>query len=293
MNSVIATESIPVLEIRNLRIDFDQYGHGLHRRVVTPVVDMSVTAHAGEVVALVGASGAGKSLVGLATMGLLPANAIEHGSVSFRGTRLTPEQRRSLTGTAMTLLPQSATFLDPVTRVGTQLRRAARLAGLPDPRRAAQEALARRDLPAATLRLYPHQLSGGMARRVLFAIATLGRPEVVFADEPTPGLHPEVAHEVIADIRGLADDGAAVVLVSHDLDLVLGIADRVVVVRAGHTLEEASPQQFSGDGSRLAHPYSRALWRALPAHGFNLPEGVPGIAGISADATDARVAVPA
>ncbi|GIF77223.1 ATP-binding cassette domain-containing protein [Asanoa siamensis] len=259
-----------VLSIANLAISFHQYERGLRRRTVTPVVDMSLTAYAGEVLAVVGASGAGKSLVGLATMGLLPPNATESGSIRFRGTLVTTADRRRLAGREMTLLPQSGSFLDPLARVDSQLRRAARLAGLADPAATARAVLERRGLPARTGRLYPHQLSGGMTRRVLFGMATLARPALVFADEPTPGLHPASVAEVLADIRGLADDGAAVVLVTHGIDQALTIADRVVVCRAGRTIEEATPARFHD--SALREPYSRALWQALPSHGFRLPD---------------------
>lgn len=264
----------PVLTVSHLAIAFHQYERGLRRRTVTPVIDMSLTARAGEVVAVVGASGAGKSLIGLAIMGLLPPNAEETGTISFRGAPLTSAGRRALAGREMTLLPQSGTYLDPLARVGAQLKRAAHLAGLPDPENAALAVLERRGLPPQTRRLFPHQLSGGMTRRILFGIATLSRPALVFADEPTPGLHPASVTEVLADIRGLADSGSAVVLVTHDIDQALTVADSVVVCQAGRTVEDAKPAQFTGDGSALRHPYSQALWQALPTHGFRLPDEV-------------------
>nr|NLD41844.1 ABC transporter ATP-binding protein [Actinomycetales bacterium] len=263
----------PVLRIEHLAISFHQYERGLRRRTVTPVVDMSLEAYAGEVLAIVGESGAGKSLVGMATLGLLPPNAEESGVVRFHGRALDHGARRRLAGHEVGLLPQSPAFLDPLSRVGTQLRRAAKLAGITDSRGAASEALQRRGMAPSVMRLYPHELSGGMARRVLFALATMAAPQLIFADEPTPGLHESSAAEVLADIRGLADSGSAVILVSHDIDQALTIANRVVVVRAGRTLEQAVPSQFAGDGSALRHPYSRALWRALPRHGFELPAG--------------------
>lgn len=269
-----------VLDVEHLQISFSQYGRGLRRRTVTPVVDMSLDVGAGEVVAVIGASGAGKSLVGLAVIGLLPLNAHESGSVRFRGRAVDAGERRALAGRRMALLPQSPAHLDPLMRVGAQVARAARLAGLPDPDSAARAALERRGLAARVDRLFPHELSGGMARRVLFAMATLGEPELIFADEPTPGLDPASAAEVIDDIRSLADAGSAVVLVSHDISIALPVADRVVVVRRGRTIESASPEQFSGDGSRLAHPYSRELWRALPQQDFALP-GRRSLAGVS------------
>lgn len=276
--SVSRTET-PLLDVEHLQISFNQYGRGLRRHTVTPVVDMSLDVHAGEVVAVIGASGAGKSLVGLAVMGLLPANAHESGTVRFRGREVDAAERRALAGQRMALLPQSPAHLCPLTRVGSQVDRAARLAGLPDPESAARMALERHGLAARVDRLFPHELSGGMARRVLFAMATLGEPDLIFADEPTPGLDPGSAAEVIHDIRSLANAGSAVVLVSHDISIVLPIADRVVVVRRGRTLDTALPEQFSGDGARLSHPYSRELWRALPQQEFVLP-GRRSLAGL-------------
>ncbi len=268
----MSASASPVLEVSHLSVSFSQYERGLRRRTVTPVIDMSLSVLAGEVVVLVGESGAGKSLIGLAAMGLLPPNAREAGTISYRGVVTSPEERRALAGSQMALLPQSTSFLDPRARVGSQLRRGAELAGLRKPRAVAQEVVERFALPRSTLRLYPHQLSGGMARRVLFSLATLARPRLVFADEPTPGLDPDSAAEIIAAIRDLADEGSAVILVSHDMETALKIADRIVVCRAGRTVEEATPVQFNGDGGRLRHGYSRALWRALPAQGFHLLE---------------------
>lgn len=259
---------VPLLEVSGLSVTFHQYTRGLHRRTVTPVVDISLRAYAAEVLVVVGASGAGKSLVGLAVFGLLPANAEQHGTIAYKGRALSPAVRKELTARDIALLPQSPTFLNPVQRVGTQLTRVARLAGAGDPRDLTRSLLERYRLPPETARLYPHQLSGGMARRVLFAMATMARPSVVFVDEPTPGLDPETARDVLTDLRRLADEGSAIVLVSHDIDQALTIADRVVICHAGRTIEEALPVQFRGDGSALSQPYSRALWNALPRNGF-------------------------
>ena len=126
----------------------------------------------------------------------------------------------------------------------------------------------RLDLPDGTDRQYPHELSGGMARRVLTATATVGQPLLVLADEPTPGLHPAVVAETLAGLRAMADDGAAVVLITHDLLGALEVADTVAVFYAGTTVEVAPAHRFSGRGSGLRHPYTRALWAALPGHGF-------------------------
>jgi peptide/nickel transport system ATP-binding protein len=160
-----------------------------------------------------------------------------------------------------------------VMRVGSQVARAAVLAGSKDPSSSAREAMKRLDLPGRAAGLYPHELSGGMARRVLTATATVGRPQLILADEPTPGLQPEVVKETLKGLRSMADDGAAVVLITHDLVGALGVADKVAVFYAGTTVEVTSVANFSCDGERLRHPYSRALWKALPANGFRILPG--------------------
>jgi peptide/nickel transport system ATP-binding protein len=262
---------VTVLRIENLTVSFVQYERGLRRRVVPGLTGMDLDVASGEVVALVGASGAGKSLLAHAVLGLLPPNAVEGGRVLVDGTEIAPPARRRLAGRNVVLLPQSVTFLDPVTPVGRQIRRSARLARLPDPRAAAVEALQRHGLGPEVLRQYPHELSGGMARRVLVAMATLGRPRVILADEPTPGLQQESAETVLAELRARADAGCGVVLITHDLIAALGVSDRVVICDAGRTVDAAAPTDFRGDGEHLAHPYTRALWQALPTHGLRVP----------------------
>ncbi|MGY2130052.1 ATP-binding cassette domain-containing protein [Blastococcus sp. SYSU DS0617] len=263
-----------VLEVRGLEIDFVQYERGLRRRTVRALTGMDLTAVAGEVVALVGASGAGKSLLAHAALGLLPPNAVERGDVVLDGERLDAAARRRHAGRGMTLLPQAASFLDPLSPVGRQVRRSARLAGSDDPRRAAADALERRGLGPEVLGRYPHELSGGMARRVLVAMATLSDPRVLLADEPTTGLPPADVRRTLGELRTMADDGCAIVLITHELRAAVEVADRVVICRDGRTVDVADPAAFTGDGDALAHPYTRALWQALPGNGFRVAEGV-------------------
>lgn len=264
----------PVLEVRGLEVDFLQYERGLRRRTVSALTGMDLTAAAGEVVALVGASGAGKSLLAHAVLGLLPPNAVERGEVLLDGEPLDPAGRRRHAGRGMTLLPQAASFLDPLSTVGTQVRRSATLAGHADPHRAATEALERRGLGPEVLRRHPHELSGGMARRVLVAMATMSDPRVLLADEPTTGLPSENVRTTLQEFRAMADAGSAIVLITHELRAALEVADRVVICRDGRTVDAADPAAFTGDGAALDHPYTRALWQALPGNGFRVAEGV-------------------
>lgn len=270
-----ATPSSTLLEVEHLSVSFSQYERGLRRRTVTPVSDMSLAVGAGEVVALVGASGAGKSLLGHGVLGLLPPNGTASGTVRWRGEDLDLSARRALAGTEVALLPQSLTHLDPTATVGAQVRRAARLAGCSrrEARVRAREAVLARGLDEDVLDLFPHQLSGGMGRRVLTAAALIGDPSLVVADEPTPGLATASVTAVLAHLRGLADGGAGVLLITHELTGALEVADRVVVVDRGRTVDEVPATAFSGDGEDLEHPYTRALWQALPANGFRMPDG--------------------
>lgn len=257
-----------LLDVRDLSVTFTQYERGLRRVRLEVVTGLDLAVDAGELVAVVGASGSGKSLLAHAVLGVLPGNAETGGEIRYDGAPLDEARREVLRGREIALVPQSMTFLDPLARVGSQTRRAATLAGVADPAAATAEAYARLDLPAGSDRRHPHELSGGMARRVLTATATVGRPRLVFADEPTPGLHEAAVSETLRGLRALADDGAAVVLITHDLERALPIADRVAVFYAGTTVEVAPTSAFAGDGSALRHPYSRALWQALPRNGF-------------------------
>jgi peptide/nickel transport system ATP-binding protein len=143
--------------------------------------------------------------------------------------------------------------------------------------------------------MYPFQLSGGMARRVLLAPAVLSGARLVVADEPTPGLTEELAVEALRNLRELADGGCGVLLITHDINLALDIADTVSVFYAGQTVETASAQDFTSDdgapvttaarkdGPRLRHPYTKALMRALPQNGF---EPLPGFQPYAGTATE-------
>ena len=122
--------------------------------------------------------------------------------------------------------------------------------------------------------LYPFQLSGGMARRVLIATSQMTRPELVVADEPTPGLSYDLAVEVLRQFRSMADQGAGVLLITHDLDLSLLVADRIAVFYGGTIIEIASANAFTGLGEKLEQPYSRALWNALPQNQFTVIKDV-------------------
>ena len=259
-----------MLSVRNLSVSFARYDRGLRQRDLVAISDLDLSVAAGEVVAVVGASGAGKSLLAHAVLGVLPANATVGGEIAFKGAPLTPARAEALRGREIALVPQSVAYLNPLLRVGRQVRRAAELAGRP--RREAAAAAAAQfgayRLAADVGRRYPFEVSGGMARRVLMATATAGRADLLIADEPTNGLDGPVARESVRMLRAWADAGKAVVLITHDIETALEVADRVAVFRDGRTVETAPAAAFAGAGERLAEPYSRALWRALPQNDF-------------------------
>lgn len=258
----------PLLEVDGLQITFVQYTRGLRRQRLEVITGLDLAVRPGELVAVVGASGSGKSLLAHAVLGVLPHNARVAGRITYDGAPLDERRLRGLRGREIALIPQSVAHLDPVATAGSQVVRAAQLTGAAAPATAARASMERLDLPATTADRYPHQLSGGMARRVLTATATVAAPRLVIADEPTPGLHPAVVRETLDGLRSSADEGAAVVLITHDLLSALPIADRVAVFYAGTTVETAPASAFEGDGDALHHPYTRALRDALPGQGF-------------------------
>jgi len=258
-----------MLEIRNLSVHFSSYSKGLKRKSVCTIRSLDLTANAGQVVAVVGQSGAGKSLLAHAVLGILPSNSTVSGDITFKGHRITPESAERFRGRDIALIPQSVAFLNPLLHVGTQIARAAVLNGLParEAKKAALLALERYGLPSHIYKCFPFQLSGGMARRVLTATATVGSASLLFADEPTNGLDVATAQETLKHLRELADIGKAVVLITHDIEAALQVADKVSVFCGGVTIEEASATDFINSG-RLRHPYSVALWSSLPNNRF-------------------------
>jgi len=256
---------MPILEVKDVTISFKQYVSGLRQRELEVISGFNVSVSEGEVLAVVGASGSGKSLLAHAILGILPANATMGGEILFEGERLTARRQEALRGTDIALIPQSVASLDPLMRVGAQVRTSVKVG---DPEQEQRSVFERYRLRPETAKLYPFQLSGGMARRILVSTAVVSGARVIIADEPTPGLDPESLSQALGYFRELADKGAAVMLITHDIESALAIADRVAVFYAGTTVEIAPASDFEGDGSALRHPYTQALWKALPRNEF-------------------------
>ncbi len=258
----------PLLEISHL-------GAALSRPPRAPLLrSIDLAVEPGEVHGLVGESGAGKSTVGKAILGILPpAIALTGGSIVFRGADLLGMPQRQLTqllGSEIALIPQDPmTSLNPARRIGDQLtdglrlRRGMRGAALKKKAVALLEDV-QIGYPERVLARYPHELSGGMRQRVLIAAAFSLDPKLIIADEPTTALDVTVQKEVLRLIRQMQrSHGTGVVFVTHDLGVVAQICDRVTVLYAGMVVEQGRTAEILASPS---HAYTRALLEASPRH---------------------------
>jgi peptide/nickel transport system ATP-binding protein len=258
-----------VLDVRDLRVSFPAAdGHRFY-----PVDGVSFTLDRGETLALVGESGSGKSLTSLALLRLVPQpGRVETGSTIRLGDTdvlsLEGEALRHIRGRRIGMIFQDPmTSLNPVFTVGDQIAESVR-AHLPVSRAEARER-ARALLqevgipdPAGRLDAYPHQLSGGMRQRVMIAIALAAEPEILVADEPTTALDVTVQAQILEVLDSLRRArGMAVLLITHDLGIVAGRADRVAVMYAGQIVEEAPTAELFAHPS---HPYTQGLFASVP-----------------------------
>ncbi len=240
--------------------------------VIRAVRDVSFELRAGETLALVGESAAGKSSIGLALLGLLPGNAtVEAGEARFDGESLLdapPERLRQIRGAEIAMIFQDAqSALTPTISVGDQVAEVYAAHLHLSKKEAQRRALARlrEVLPDAerVAKAYPFQLSGGMAQRVMIAMATALQPRVIIADEPTASLDPGVRQETLGALERLRDEqGVAVLLITHDFGVVARLADRVAVMYAGE-LVEVTDVRTAFRAPR--HPYTFGLLSSLPA----------------------------
>lgn len=257
-----------LLEVRNLRVEFPT-----RRGTLLAIDDISFDIAPGEVLGVVGESGAGKSLTGAAIIGLLePPGRIAGGEILLEGRRidnLTPEQMRSVRGRQIGAVFQDPlTSLNPLYTIGRQLIETIRT-HLP-----LSEALARErairllqdtGIPAAEARIdqYPHQFSGGMRQRVVIALALAAEPKLIVADEPTTALDVSIQAQIITLLKRLCrEHGAAVMLVTHDMGVIAETCDRVAVMYAGRIVEIGPVHEVI---HRPAHPYTVGLMGSIPS----------------------------
>lgn len=258
----------PVIEVDELACVFKGSGSDIFA-----LNGVSLKVMPGEIVALVGESGCGKSVTAMASMGLVPADAIRKisGAIRFEGEevlRLSDREWRELRGRDIGMIFQDPmTALNPMMTIGDQIgevlirheklsRREVRAkvrdlleaTRIPDPERRIHE--------------YPHQLSGGMRQRVVIAMAIACRPRLLIADEPTTALDVTIQAQILRLLEDLREEtGSAIMLITHDLGVVAEVADRTAVIYAGRVVESAPTGQLL-DGPR--HPYTANLMRAAP-----------------------------
>ena len=263
-------DGAPLLEVRDLRTWF-------HTRdgIVKAVDGVSFDVHRGEVLGLVGESGCGKTVTSFSIMGLVPApGKIESGSVSFNGRDLLQMSRKELQqlrGDQISMIfqqPQSS--LNPVFRVGAQIsevfeihRAMKKAAG----KEAAVQMLSKVGIPDPEQRAdaYPHEFSGGMAQRVMIAMALACEPELLIADEPTTALDVTIQAQILDLMRDLQREAnTAVILITHDLGIVAEMADRVAVMYAGEIVEETDVKTLF---AAPKHPYTQGLIGSVPILG--------------------------
>ena len=258
----------PILEVEGLRtLFFTRQG------LVRAVSDLSFHVGRGEVLAIVGESGCGKSITALSIMRLVPTppGRIDAGSVKLEGRELLSldeEEMRAVRGNDISMIFQEPmTSLNPVLTVGEQIAEAVRLhqnISRADARARAVEMLdlVRIPEPAQRAREYPHQMSGGMRQRVMIAMALACNPKVLIADEPTTALDVTIQAQILDLIVKLQQQrGTAVVLITHDLGVVAETAHRVVVMYAGRKIEEAPVEELF---DRPLHPYTHGLMASVP-----------------------------
>ncbi|GMO52597.1 MAG: ABC transporter ATP-binding protein [Termitinemataceae bacterium] len=272
-----------ILTVKNLSVSFKMYDRRLEQKELTVINSLSVSVHKGEIVAIAGSSGSGKSLLAHAILGILPHNSTVKGSIDYRGQPLTHERLEALRGHEIALIPQSVNYLDPLMTAGKQVEG---IFGTPKQ----QEAVfARYGLAPDVARLYPYQLSGGMARRVLLSTAVISGASLIIADEPTPGMSVEMARRAMGHFRELSREGAGVFMITHDIDLAFEYADRIAVFYAGTTVEIAAAADFKEGLTKLRHPYTKALWNAVPQNGFTPIAGGQPVATFIPDASHEEI----
>src|SRR5882762_2356579 len=260
----------PLLEVSHLGIEFPT-----RRGTLVAVDDISLAIAAGEVLGLVGESGAGKSLTGAAIIGLLePPGRIARGEVRLDGRRidnLPHEDMRKIRGREIGAVFQDPlTSLNPLYTIGRQLTETI-TTHLPvngaQARRRAIDLLASTGIPAPERRFdhYPHQFSGGMRQRVVIALALAAEPKLVIADEPTTALDVSIQAQIIALLKRLCrEKGTAVMLVTHDMGVIAETADRVAVMYAGRIVEIGPVRDVV---KHAKHPYTKGLMGSIPSLG--------------------------
>ena len=240
---------------------------------VEAVRDVSLTVEEGEVLAIVGESGCGKSALCKSIMKLLPKTAkIKSGKILADGIDITDYTQRNMSrlrGDLFSMIFQDPmTSLNPTMTIGKQIEEAVRIHNKKMPKKQVKKKvlelmqLVEIDEPEVRISQYPHEFSGGMRQRAVMAIALAGNPKILFADEPTTALDVTIQAQIMALLRNLQkESGMSMILITHDIGLVASMADRVIVMYAGQMIEEAPVKELF---AAPAHPYTKALLQTVP-----------------------------
>lgn len=256
----------PVLSVKNLEVSFSQYTKGLRKRNLKVITNLDIDLYEGEILAVVGSSGSGKSLLAHAILGILPRNSNVEGSIIYKNEILDKKRKEKLRGKEIVLIPQSINYLDPLMKVSDQVKLS--LENKKEASKIQRNIFSKYGLNEKVDKMFPFQLSGGMARKVLLSTALVSDTKVIIADEPTPGLDEKSLNEALGHFRDIADNGCAVLMITHDIDAALKVADKIAVFYAGTTLEVANVVDFKSENEKLRHPYTKALYNALPQNEF-------------------------
>ncbi len=271
----------PLLEVDDIKTHFKT-----ERGLVRAVDGVSFSLERGKTIGIVGESGCGKSVLSRSIMGLVPSNAVRHGSVLFEGHEISNQPTKVMRhywGAQMAMVFQDPmTSLNPVMRIGNQITESLRFHLDVSKDYAEETALALLKsvgLPEAERRLreYPHQLSGGMRQRVMIAIALACGPKLLFADEPTTALDVTVQAQILDLLQAQQRERfMAVILVTHDLGVVAGRTDDIAVMYAGRIVEKAPTRVLF---AQTRHPYTEALLKSIPKLGQASHTRLEAIAG--------------
>ena len=276
-----------ILDVKDLRTEFETQDGIVHA-----VNGITYHIHEGETLGIVGESGCGKSVSVLSVMRLLPKPpASVHGDgIYFYGKdllKLSKDEMQHIRGSQIAMIFQDPmTSLNPVHTVGFQLMEPLRLhmgMSKQDARKRAAELLELVGIPEADSRLddYPHQFSGGMRQRVMIAMGLACNPSLLIADEPTTALDVTIQAQIVELVKQLRDKlGMSLIWITHDLGIIAGLADRVLVMYAGFIVEEAEVDELYGNPR---HPYTKALLRSLPRMDGSVGEELESIEGLPPD----------
>ncbi|VTX55143.1 Oligopeptide transport ATP-binding protein OppD [Fusobacterium nucleatum] len=252
-----------ILEVLNLSISFMQYNRGFTQKEITPVKELSLTVKQNEILAIVGASGSGKSLLAHAILGILPTNSKINGKILYNGEILTTEKIKKLRGKEIKFIPQSVQYLDPTRKIGKQLEECFEV----PTKENILNLLREFSLNDKVFDYYPHELSGGMLRRVLFATCHGKGTNLIIADEPTPGIHPKALQEILDQFINFKKQGISIVFITHDMKSAMQVADRVAIFKDGKVVGTYTPSEIK-ELQASVDSYTKKLWETQPSNEF-------------------------